>query len=99
MHMKDDGPVSMPHPEHGAGERARYRIEATPGKCTGCLRCCLACSMLFAKTFNPSLARIHVRMKGTGCEISFTTDCTGCGACAEQCFYDALARTGKGEGE
>ena len=71
---------------------AKFLIEVIPEQCTGCLRCQLACSEQYTKTFNPSAARIQVIHKGPDCEIFFTPECTGCGICVEQCFYDALVK-------
>ena len=36
----------------------KYEIQIFTERCTGCLRCELACSDLYWKSFNPSLARI-----------------------------------------
>jgi anaerobic carbon-monoxide dehydrogenase iron sulfur subunit len=69
---------------------AKYVIETAPEKCTGCLRCELACSELYTKAFNPSASRIQVTMQGADCTIFFRSDCNGCGLCVENCFYDVL---------
>jgi carbon-monoxide dehydrogenase iron sulfur subunit len=74
---------------------AKFKIEVAPGKCTGCLRCELACSELFTGAFNPSAARIRVVMRGSDCDISFTDECTQCCVCVTHCFYDALIATQK----
>ena len=71
---------------------SKFLIEVIPEHCTGCLRCQLACSEQYTKTFNPSAARIQVVLKGPDCEISFTPECAGCGICVDQCFYDALVK-------
>lgn len=70
----------------------KYRIEVVPEKCSGCLRCQLACSMLYTKSFNPSSARILIMLHGIKCEIHFTHECIDCGVCADHCFYDALTK-------
>lgn len=57
--------------------------------CAHCLVCQLRCSFLLTKSFNPSQARIMVRWDD-GAEITFTEDCTQCGACAQACPYGAL---------
>ena len=71
---------------------ARYRIETAPDKCSGCLRCELACSDLRTKQFILSEARIRVVMSGSNCTVSFTEECTQCGICADQCWYGALTK-------
>jgi anaerobic carbon-monoxide dehydrogenase iron sulfur subunit len=71
---------------------AKFLIEAVPERCTGCLRCQLSCSQQYTKAFNPSAARIRIVLKGAGCEVSFSAECTGCGICVENCFYDALLK-------
>jgi ferredoxin len=76
----------------GEGIVAKYIIEAVPERCTGCLRCQLACSRQYTGAFNPSAAHVQVVLKGTGCRISFSEGCTGCGICVEDCFYDALLK-------
>lgn len=70
----------------------KFQIETMPEKCTGCLRCQLACSEQYTKTFNPSAARIQVVLLGADCFISFKDDCNACGICVEHCFYDALIK-------
>jgi Fe-S-cluster-containing hydrogenase component 2 len=72
--------------------KAKFQIEVVPEKCTGCLRCQLACSERYTQSFNPSAARIHVDLHGAECDISFTPECDACGTCAENCFYDALIK-------
>ena len=64
-------------------------IEVHPEKCTGCLICQLCCSLIHHKTFNPSMARILVRLTDDS-EIIFTDDCDKCGTCARFCVYGAL---------
>ena len=76
----------------GMANRKEHRIEALTERCTGCLCCMLACSLQYTKAFNPSAAHIRVILKGKDCNISFTPECTGCGICADHCFYDALMR-------
>lgn len=73
----------------------KYELETSAEKCTGCLRCRLACSELYTKAFNPSQSRIRVALSGTGCAISFAEDCEGCGVCADHCFYGAIEKIRK----
>lgn len=77
---------------------AKYQVTALEEHCTGCLRCQLACSELYTKTFNPALARIRVDCAGERCVLSFTEECIECGVCADHCFYDVLHKAAK-EGE
>jgi len=71
----------------------KYNIQTATEKCTGCMRCQLACSELYTKSFNPTAARIQVVMSGVDCSISFADDCKECGVCADNCFYGALQKT------
>lgn len=73
----------------------QYGLETFAEKCTGCLRCRLACSDLYTKSFNPSRSRIRVAASGTGWVLSFDEDCEGCGVCADHCFYGALEKIRK----
>jgi ferredoxin len=70
----------------------KYEIEISTQRCTGCLRCELACSDLYWKSFNPSLARIRVVISDGDWSIVFTEDCNGCGICVDHCFYDTLRK-------
>lgn len=70
-------------------------METFSEKCTGCLRCRLGCSEFYTKAFNPFQARIQIASSETGCHISFTEDCQGCGICVDQCFYGAIEKTRK----
>ncbi len=75
---------------------AKYKIEVIAEKCTGCLRCQLACSDLYSKKFNPVSARLQVIFSEEDeCTILFTDDCIHCGICADHCFYDAMVKTKK----
>jgi len=71
----------------------KYEILVDEMRCTGCLRCQLACSDLYIKAFNPGRARIRVVMSGVDCRIEFTDDCTECGVCADHCFFGTLQKT------
>ena len=71
---------------------AKYEIHANTDNCTGCLRCQLGCSDLYTRAFNPAEAYIRVAVSGADCTITFTEDCTQCGICADNCFYDALEK-------
>jgi Fe-S-cluster-containing hydrogenase component 2 len=70
----------------------KYRIVVTEKKCTGCLRCQLACSESHTKAFNPSAAHIQVRFSDTECAIGLAAECRACGVCADHCFYGALEK-------
>lgn len=72
---------------------AKFEITVHEHKCSGCLRCQLACSDKHLKVFNPSAARIRVRVAGVDCTIRFTDQCTSCGTCADNCFYGALEKS------
>jgi carbon-monoxide dehydrogenase iron sulfur subunit len=71
-------------------------IDTYPEKCAGCLRCQLACSFLYTGAFNPAAARISIRASDSERSISFTDECTGCAACADECLFNALVRRAKG---
>ncbi len=75
----------------------KYHIHAAEAKCTGCLRCQLACSQAYQKMFNPSLARIRIGFHGVECSIRFTEECVACGLCADNCFYGALEKSAEGD--
>lgn len=70
----------------------KFKIEARAEKCTGCLRCQLACSYLYTRTFNPNEARICLDVSGADFSIYFNEDCSECGVCADDCFFDALEK-------
>jgi len=70
----------------------RFRIRCQPELCTGCLRCALTCSDLHAGAFCPERSFIRVEEQGGACSVRFDEACTGCGACADSCFYDALSK-------
>ena len=71
----------------------KYEIEVSAERCTGCLRCELACSDLYWQSFNPSLARIQVVVSDGDYSIVLTEDCNGCGICADHCLYDAVQKS------
>jgi Fe-S-cluster-containing dehydrogenase component len=73
----------------------KYDIQVATERCTGCLRCQLACSELYTKSFTPSRARIRVVVSGVDCSIHFTEECNGCGVCVDQCFFNALEKSEK----
>ena len=75
---------------------SKYRILADDSKCTGCLRCQLACSDAYTKSFNPSSARIRVDFVDVDLAVRFTDDCVACGLCADNCFYGALEKFSEG---
>ncbi len=62
-----------------------------PGKCTGCLQCELACSLINEGSFNPAKSRIKViKLHDEGRVIPYT--CTQCSEawCMEACPVDAI---------
>lgn len=75
---------------------AKHLIRTDDAKCTGCLRCQLACSYAYTKSFNPSAARVRVDFLGVDCAIRFTEDCVACGSCADNCLYGALQKSAEG---
>lgn len=69
-------------------------LDILPEKCTGCLRCALACSFFNSgeREFRPSLSRICVQpaeQEGSF-SISIAADCLHCGICIRYCEYGAL---------
>ncbi len=70
-----------------------YEISITTERCTGCLRCQLACSDLYTKAFNPSQARIKVVTSGKNCSIRLEEDCNACGVCVDHCFFEAIEKS------
>lgn len=77
----------------------KYQIETYPEKCTGCLRCQLACSEVYTKKFNPSQARIRVAITEADWSLRFTETCEECGVCADHCFYGAIEKIRKEVGQ
>lgn len=71
----------------------KYEIQINTEKCTGCLRCQLACSDLYAKAFNPSKARLRVVTSGPDSLIQLEAECNQCGVCVDHCFFEALEKT------
>jgi Fe-S-cluster-containing dehydrogenase component len=71
---------------------AKYDIRIDEGCCTGCSRCQLACSEVYHRSFNPSLARIRILISGAEFKIELTDECTYCGICVDHCFYGALEK-------
>jgi Fe-S-cluster-containing dehydrogenase component len=71
---------------------AKYEIQVFTERCSGCLRCQLACSDLFSRIFNPSLSRIRVDFSGADCSIHLKEDCDGCGVCVDHCFFGAVQK-------
>jgi Fe-S-cluster-containing dehydrogenase component len=74
---------------------AKYQIRIDEEKCTGCLRCALACSDLYSEAFNPAVSRIRIVVSADDWSIGFTDECNDCAACVDHCFYDALQRVGR----
>jgi Fe-S-cluster-containing dehydrogenase component len=76
---------------------SKYQVLTDDTKCTGCLRCQLACSYAYTRSFNPSAARVNVDFLGVACKVRFTDDCVACGLCADNCLYGALQKLSEGE--
>ncbi|RJR23796.1 MAG: hypothetical protein C4582_04860 [Desulfobacteraceae bacterium] len=72
-----------------------YIIQKNEKRCTGCLRCELACSEVYTKLFAPVKAKIQITTKGDGFQIEFNDECRECGICADHCFYDAIEKKAK----
>ena len=72
---------------------AKYEIQITRERCTGCLRCALACSDLYARRFDPAASRILVVSSDSDCSVRLTDECNGCGVCVDHCFYEALQKS------
>ena len=70
----------------------RFTIAVAAGRCSGCLRCQLACSDLYTGEFNPARARLRVELREGEANIAFTEECAGCGTCTDDCFYGALTK-------
>ena len=65
------------------------------GKCTGCRNCQLICSLIYAKAFNPTKARIVIEdQESYGKQnVYFTDECvTNCHLCTAYCVYGAIER-------
>ena len=77
----------------------KYDIQIATERCTGCLRCQLACSDLYTKAFNHSQARIRVLVSGMDYSICFTDECTECGVCVDHCLFNALEKTKREEAQ
>jgi len=67
-------------------------IIVKPTLCTGCSTCSLACSLQNRGEFRPSLAYVRIaRKEFEGLfEITFSSGCRGCCACARSCPSGAL---------
>ncbi len=73
----------------------KYEITYIQENCSGCLRCQLACSRAYARSFQPSAACIKIESRGAEYRIIFTKDCVECGFCADNCLFGALTKTPK----
>jgi len=73
----------------------KYEITYVQENCSGCLRCQLACSRAYAKSFQPSAARIKIEALGAEYRVAFTEDCVECGFCADNCLFGALTKIPK----
>lgn len=76
----------------------KYHIFYNQENCSGCLRCQLACSWAYAKCFQPSVAHIRLDARGESYHVSFSDECLACGACVDNCLFNALTKRPK-EGE
>ena len=70
----------------------KYELIYIQENCSGCLCCQLACSRAYAKSFQPSAARIKIETRGSEYRVSFTDDCVECGLCADNCLFGALTK-------
>ncbi len=72
----------------------KSRLAANESKCSGCLRCALACSFFTSteRLFNLSQSKISIlpRFDQGGFEVILDENCNGCGICIAYCGYDAL---------
>ncbi len=71
----------------------KYHLFYDQKHCSGCLRCQLACSWTYEKSFQPSASRIKVEARGEEYRVVFTRDCTACGLCVDNCLFGALTKT------
>ena len=73
----------------------RGKILVTLERCSGCLRCALACSFFTVdRAFNLAESRIQVMPgpKDGQFQVELTEDCTYCGICVDYCEFGALSR-------
>lgn len=75
----------------------KYTIVTDSARCSGCLRCRLACSFIQTGSFQPSAAMIRIVMRGLEVDIEFDRGCTDCGRCADECCYGALEKKKTGD--
>ncbi len=74
-----------------------YEMTYSQDRCSGCLRCRMACSRAYAGCIRPSVARIDIDFETSDYRALFTKDCNACGICAQACLFGALARRKKGD--
>ena len=72
---------------------AKYEIQISSERCTGCLRCALACSAIYSESFNPSRSRIQLVVSEDDWSIELGEECNQCGICVDHCFYGAMQKT------
>ena len=75
---------------------AKHEIQISSERCTGCLRCALACSDLYSGSFNPAASRIRIVVSEDDWLVEFAEDCNECAACVDHCFYEAIQRGREG---
>lgn len=90
-------PVQHERGDVDAHEEGENRaVSVVPERCSGCLRCALACSFYTGgtKTFNPSKSRIQVRpaLEVGRFDIRVTDECDGCGICVAYCAFGVLSK-------
>jgi formate hydrogenlyase subunit 6/NADH:ubiquinone oxidoreductase subunit I len=70
----------------------KYDVTYAQQRCSGCLRCQLACSCAHVKGFQPSEAHIQIETWGLEYRAVFGADCVHCGLCADDCLFGALKK-------
>ncbi|MBU1053918.1 MAG: 4Fe-4S binding protein [Proteobacteria bacterium] len=73
---------------------AETLIQVKTENCSGCMRCCLACSFYntMERVFSLAESQIVVTPDESNAwfSIDFREDCLGCGICVEHCDFGAL---------
>ncbi len=73
----------------------KYDIKYVQENCSGCLRCQLACSRVYERHFQPSMARLKIKYQQTEFQVNFTEDCISCGFCSDSCLFGALEKSAR----